>query len=34
MNIVSIIVLTFFVYFVLPELWDITINSFPINLTK
>ncbi|MGB3143712.1 MAG: DASS family sodium-coupled anion symporter [Maribacter sp.] len=34
MNIVSIIVLTLFVYFVLPELWDITINSFPENLKK
>ena len=29
MNIISIIILTFFVYFVLPELWGITINSFP-----
>ena len=29
MNIISIIILTFFVYFVLPELWDISINSFP-----
>jgi len=29
MNIVSIVILTFFVYFVLPELWDISINSFP-----
>ena len=29
MNVISIIILTFFVYFVLPELWDISINSFP-----
>lgn len=29
MNIISIIILTFFVYFVLPELWDISIDSFP-----
>ncbi|WP_036157054.1 SLC13 family permease [Maribacter forsetii] len=29
MNIISIIILTFFVYFVLPELWEISINSFP-----
>tara|TARA_R110002167_G_scaffold65530_2_gene185539 strand:- start:2909 stop:4378 length:1470 start_codon:yes stop_codon:yes gene_type:complete len=34
MNIISIIILTFFVYFVLPELWDITIDSFPQNLNK
>ena len=34
MNIISIIVLTFFVYFVLPELWDITIAGFPQNLKK
>ena len=34
MNIISIIILTFFVYFVLPELWDITIDSFPQNLKK
>lgn len=34
MNIVSILVLTFFVYFVLPELWDVTIGSFPQNLKK
>ena len=29
MNIISIFILTFFVYFILPELWDIAINSFP-----
>ena len=34
MNIISIFILTFFVYFVLPELWDITIDSFPQNLNK
>lgn len=32
MNIISILILTLFVYFVLPELWDITIDSFPENL--
>ena len=32
MNIVSILVLTLFVYFVLPELWGIVINGFPENL--
>ncbi|ASV30515.1 SLC13 family permease [Maribacter cobaltidurans] len=34
MNITSIIVLSLFVYFVLPELWDIVINVFPQNLKK
>jgi len=34
MNLISIIILTFFVYFVLPELWDITIDGFPQNLKK
>ncbi|TLP82636.1 SLC13 family permease [Maribacter sp. ACAM166] len=34
MNVISIIILTFFVYFVLPELWDITIDGFPQNLKK
>ncbi|GFZ85980.1 sodium-dependent dicarboxylate transporter SdcS [Aquaticitalea lipolytica] len=29
MNIISIIILTLFVYFVLPELWNITVNGFP-----
>ena len=32
MNIISIIILTLFVYFVLPELWDITVNGFPETL--
>ncbi|WP_298533615.1 DASS family sodium-coupled anion symporter [uncultured Algibacter sp.] len=32
MNIVSIIILTLFVYFVLPELWNIVIEGFPENL--
>ncbi|WP_339650749.1 DASS family sodium-coupled anion symporter [uncultured Maribacter sp.] len=34
MNLISIFILVFFVYFVLPELWDITIDSFPQNLNK
>lgn len=34
MNVISIIVLTFFVYFMLPELWEITIEGFPQNLNK
>ncbi|MBQ4913052.1 SLC13/DASS family transporter [Maribacter sp. MMG018] len=34
MNVVSILVLTLFVYFVLPELWGIVINGFPENLKK
>lgn len=34
MNIVSIIILTLFVYFLLPALWDITIDGFPKNLKK
>ncbi|MCF7560183.1 SLC13 family permease [Sabulilitoribacter multivorans] len=34
MNLVSIIILTLFVYFLLPELWDITVNSFPEVLKK
>lgn len=29
MNIVSIIILTLFVYFLLPVLWGITIEGFP-----
>jgi len=29
MNIISIIVLTLFVYFLLPELWDIAVKGFP-----
>lgn len=32
MNIISIIILTFFVYFVLPELWNIVIEGFPQSL--
>lgn len=34
MNIISIIVLSLFVYFLLPQLWDIVINGFPENLNK
>ena len=34
MNIMSIIVLSLFVYFLLPQLWDIVINGFPENLKK
>ncbi|PIB38180.1 SLC13 family permease [Maribacter sp. 4G9] len=34
MNIMSIIVLSLFVYFLLPQLWDIVINGFPENLRK
>ncbi|MEJ2113325.1 MAG: SLC13 family permease [Flavobacteriaceae bacterium] len=29
MNVISIIILTCFVYFLLPELWDITVEGFP-----
>ncbi|MDU8886262.1 SLC13 family permease [Yeosuana sp. MJ-SS3] len=29
MNIISIIILTLFVYFILPELWNITVEGFP-----
>ncbi|XMO86482.1 SLC13 family permease [Algibacter sp. AS12] len=32
MNIISIIILTLFVYFVLPELWGIVIEGFPDSL--
>lgn len=32
MNIISIIIITLFVYFVLPELWDIVIEGFPESL--
>ena len=32
MNIISIFILTFFVYFVLPELWGFVIEGFPDNL--
>jgi len=34
MNLISIILLTLFVYFVLPEQWDISIDSFPDKLRK
>lgn len=34
MNIMSIIILSLFVYFLLPQLWDIVINGFPVNLKK
>lgn len=34
MNIMSIIILSLFVYFLLPQLWDIVINGFPDNLKK
>ena len=32
MNLISIIILTLFVYFVLPILWDITVEGFPESL--
>lgn len=32
MNLISIIILTLFVYFVLPELWNIVIEGFPESL--
>lgn len=34
MNIISIILLTLFVYFMLPELWHITIEGFPESLKQ
>lgn len=34
MNIISIILLTLFVYFMLPELWHITIAGFPESLKR
>ncbi|MDY7393959.1 DASS family sodium-coupled anion symporter [Aureibaculum sp. 2210JD6-5] len=34
MNVISIIILTLFVYFVLPELWDLTVQGFPEELKK
>ncbi|MDC6388200.1 SLC13 family permease [Maribacter sp. PR1] len=34
MNVISILVLSLFVYFLLPQLWDIVINGFPENLKK
>ncbi len=32
MNVISIIVLTLFVYFILPELWDIVVEGFPTEV--
>ena len=32
MNIISIVILTLFVYFMLPILWDIAVDGFPENL--
>lgn len=34
MNVISILVLSLFVYFLLPQLWDIVINGFPESLNK
>ncbi|MBJ2173201.1 SLC13/DASS family transporter [Aureibaculum sp. A20] len=34
MNVISIIILTLFVYFVLPELWNLTVEGFPENFIK
>lgn len=34
LNILSIIILTFFVYFVLPQLWGITLDVFPDSFKK
>ena len=34
MNIISIIILTLFVYFVLPLLWNIVVEGFPVELNK
>lgn len=34
MNVVSILIVTVFVYFVLPELWNLIIDVFPENLRK
>ncbi|TXD84194.1 DASS family sodium-coupled anion symporter [Subsaximicrobium wynnwilliamsii] len=34
MNVISIIVLTLFVYFVLPELWGIVVEGFPAELRQ
>ncbi|MBR9847215.1 MAG: DASS family sodium-coupled anion symporter [Algicola sp.] len=33
MNIISIIIVTLFVYFVLPEVWDIAVEGFPLELS-
>jgi sodium-dependent dicarboxylate transporter 2/3/5 len=32
MNVISIVILTLFVYFMLPLLWDIAVNGFPESL--
>ena len=32
MNVISIVILTLFVYFMLPLLWDIAVNDFPESL--
>jgi solute carrier family 13 (sodium-dependent dicarboxylate transporter), member 2/3/5 len=32
MNVISILVLTLFVYFVLPSLWDLAVSGFPEEL--
>ncbi|WP_033962026.1 SLC13 family permease [Psychroserpens jangbogonensis] len=32
MNVISIIIVTLFVYFVLPEVWDIVVEGFPSDL--
>ncbi|MEO8774405.1 MAG: DASS family sodium-coupled anion symporter [Gelidibacter sp.] len=34
MNIISIVILTLFVYFVLPVLWDLTVEGFPEALRR
>ena len=34
MNIISIILLTLFVYFVLPVMWDLIADKFPIHLNQ
>ena len=34
MNVISILILTLFVFFVLPELWDIAVEGFPAELKK
>lgn len=34
MNVISIIILTLFVYFVLPMLWDLTVEGFPEALRR
>ncbi|WP_040280075.1 SLC13 family permease [Psychroserpens damuponensis] len=32
MNVISIILVTLFVYFILPEVWELTVNGFPVEL--